>query len=83
MRVRNFTGLVGVILIIYTLRLYYYKCRLIRNDQDLGDVFIEFSMLVRNLIGPVRVILVIYKHCQYYDKCWLIRNDQDLENVFL
>ena len=61
MRVRNFIELVRVILVSYKHCLYYDKCGLIRNDQDLGNVFLGFSMLVRNLSGRVRVILVIDK----------------------
>ena len=83
MRVRNFIGLVRVILDLNKHCLYYNKRRLISNDQDLGNVFPEFSMRVRNCAGLVRVILVIYKHCLYYDKRRLIRNDRDLRNVFL
>ena len=65
MRVRNLSELVRVILVIDKQSLYYYKCWLIRNDQDLGNVFLEFSMRVRNFAGLVRVILVIDKHCLY------------------
>ena len=57
-------------------------CWLIRNDQDLGNIFLEFSMRVRNFEWLVRAILVINKQCLYYYKCWLIRYDQDLGNVF-
>ena len=80
MRVRNFSGLVRVILVINKHCLYYDKCWLIRNDQDLRNVFLQFSMRVRNFAGQDRVSLVINKHCLYYDKCWLIRNDRDLGN---
>ena len=59
MLVHNFTVIVEVILVIYKQPLYYYKCRLIRNAQDLGNVFSEFSMRVHNFAWLVRVILFI------------------------
>ena len=65
MRVRNFAGLIRVILVIDKHSRYYDKCWLIRNDQDLGNVFLEFLMRVRNFTLPVRVILVIDKYCLY------------------
>ena len=65
MRVRNFAGLIRVILVINKQCLYYYKCWLIGNDQDFGNVFLEFSVYVSNFTGHVRVILVIYKQCLY------------------
>ena len=40
MRVRNFTGLVRVILDLNKQPLYYDKYLLIQNDQDLGNVFL-------------------------------------------
>ena len=83
MRVSNFTGLVRLILIIYKHCLCLYKCWLFRNDQDLGNVFLEFLMRVRGFEGLVRVIHVMNKHLLYYYKCMQIRNDQDLGNDFL
>ena len=68
MLVRNFAKHVRVFLAIYKQCLYYYKCSLIRNDQDLGNVFLEFSMRVRNFTGLIRANLVIDKQCLYYDK---------------
>ena len=65
MRVRNFTGLVRAVLAIYKHFLYYDKCRLIGNDQDLRNVFLEFSMRVRNFEWLVRAILAIYKQPLY------------------
>ena len=83
MHVSNFTRHAKVILDLNKQPLYYDKCWLIRNDQDLGNVFLEFSMRVRNFTVQVRVILDRNKQCLYYNKCWLIKNDQDLGNVFL
>ena len=83
MRVRNFAELARVILDLNKHCLYYNKCWLIRNVQDLRNFFLEFSMRVRNFAGLFRVILVINKHLLYYYKCWLIRYGQDLSNVFL
>ena len=57
MRVRNFIMLVTVILVTNKQLLYSDKWELIRNDQDLGNVFLLFSMLVRHFPGLVRVIL--------------------------
>ena len=68
MRVHNFAGLVRVILVINKQPLYFDKCRLIRNDQDLGIAFLGFSMHVHNFAVLVSVILVINKQCLYYDK---------------
>ena len=65
MRVHNFAGLIRVILVFDKHSLYYDNWRLIRNDQDLGNVFFEFSMRVYNFAVLVRVILVIYKQCLY------------------
>ena len=78
MRVSNFAGPSRVFLVFDKHCLYYDKCWLIPNDQDLGNVFLEFSMRVRNFAGLVKVILDLYKQPLYYYKCWLIRNDQDL-----
>ena len=79
MRASNFAWHARVVLVIYKQCLYNYKCWLIRNDQDLGNVFFEFSMRVRNFTGLARVSLDQNKQCLYYDKCQLIKNDQDLQ----
>ena len=44
MRVRNFAGHFRVIFFINKLHLYYYKCPLIRNIQDLRNGFTKFSI---------------------------------------
>ena len=83
MHVHNSLRLIRVIHDLNKQLLYYDNWRLILNDQDLGNDFLEFSMRVRNFEGLAKVILAIYKHCLYYDNSLLIRNDQDLGNVFL
>ena len=57
MRVHNFVGLFGVILVINKQCLYSYKWWLIGNDQNLGNVILEFLVCVHNFAGLVRVIL--------------------------
>ena len=65
MRIRNFSGHLGVILDQNKHCLYYDMFLLIQNDKGLGTVFLEFSMRVSNFIWLIRVVLVIYKHCLY------------------
>ena len=52
-------------LTINILFLDYNVLELIRNDQDLGNGFLEFSMRVRNFAGLTGVILDHNKHFLY------------------